>query len=277
MLALVAVFLWTAAAKSENSIAANATRIAEISEDFEDTAWAMSGEVSSNGLWSGSQSGRGLPAVLEVAPVKSADGKAQSRALRVQCRDVSSNPRQDDLVTVPYLQTPLARNLSAADRPLYMARFWLPDIPAWPEGYEFLGMRLAARDPKLVSPTNPSGEYYPSIWLVRNGRSVDVVARVGDGIQPDKKAGTLHPGKSAWITLAIEWDKDGRTFYYATDKPRPISKTDQVWKDATSGRVMNETVCHFLSFGHPADGKPTPDVFVDSYEVFTRPAEPKKP
>jgi len=251
-----------------------------ISDEFEAPfSFDHQANISSNGLWYGQF--RGAPEIVQlVAPPDGATAESAS-ALRLRSIDNGDdpNPGMEDFVANFYDATLFGRFLEFSEEPSFVTYAYFPPVSQWPqtaEGSNCFGFRVAAWDDTLVSPSNPHGEYYPSIWAFRGSDGKGYLnARVGDGFIPDVLIAEIT--STGWFTLGISWDAEGRIEYYAAAGRRELTAGDLIYTDIYSARRLDVVPYHFFSLRFPATGNTSPDFLVDRCRVFTRrlPAIPK--
>ncbi len=260
-------------------------RLDVLCDDFEREDWAFDPAANSDiqRYWTGSY--RGAPRRLErvVPPAGGLEGSRGALSLRTE-GDTDAHPNQDDLINRDYTSR-LGRTLVRADRPVFMARIWMPPFEEWTPGAANVGFRHEARSQQMVGPGNSVGYYYPSIWLRHMPAGDDATEagprwylRIGTGVAPDEDAGPIpHAG---WWTLALAFDEDGVGHYYARPGVGPLAPEHRIW-DTTRFRPaegmnpqMDSVAYGFFSLGYPADGRLTPPFILDDYEVWIVGQEP---
>lgn len=242
--------------------------VTSISDDFEDPNWTFdyANNISSNGLWFGGT--RGTPTVIQRVTPSPGEAAGNTGALLIKTNDNSGDVfTQDDLITQYYTSTSYGKNIALSDAPSYEISLHYPAISQWKDGHA-LGFRIGAKDASLVSNNNPSGSYYPSIWLVRQGSKVQIKGRIGDGISPDFVIKAFTPSTAGRIKLGISWDSLGRTKYYVLFGSGTITESNLLKTDTWSGRTMDYLEYHFLSLGYPANSGESPEFTIDYIKIY---------
>lgn len=209
---------------------------------------------------------RGMPEYLSI----------QNGALSIRSIDNGDDPypSAEDMITTYSDQ--IGRPLDASDKPSVVASVWFPPFSEWPTGVnatdfrEWLGFRVGAVDTAL--PDN-NGLYFPGIFVSTDDAGPCLIARVGDGYNPDVTIGRVSV--SGWWTLGLSWNAQGRTEYYAapgqvTLTARNLLYTTPTMSDPMANRSMDQVLGNFwaLRMTYPPTGQLSPNWLIDFERVY---------
>ncbi len=246
------------------------TRVAALSDDFEDPGWGFdySTYVSSNGLWTGSS--RGAPEILNPVAPPSGGLSGSTRALQIRTWEAvdpsfdnwdANNPEgQEDFFSRWHNQR-FGRLLTPADYPSMTMRVHMPDIAEW-MGYPRYDLGFRAEVDSVGPGPYNIGKHYSSIWFYKKTDGKGYVY-IRDSIG-DRQAVALNRPGPQWYTLGFSWDSAGSHFYF-WQGVADLTASDKIGDDTEPLVALNY---HFVTIATLAKNTLSPDDHIDDVSVF---------
>ncbi|MFH1507170.1 MAG: hypothetical protein ABIG46_01910 [Candidatus Omnitrophota bacterium] len=242
-------------------------RLNDLCDDFEDVNWYFDYDKreSNNGLWKANtgDNDKGEPEILKRVSPPAGGIIGSTGALVIQTnipeKVVDKNKDQEDSESTGTGQHKLSRE----KQPVFIVRVYLPPFAEWGDYYSFGFRILAYGNAPHDTPAVPSiwiryegkikGAHFYFRIFDKQGMPVEVIGK------PIKQYG--------WWTLAIAFDQNGNSRFYAKPGVEPLSNSDKMF-DTNNNNLLIDYIGHsFFSLGY-TNGNLSPRIVVDDYEVW---------